>query len=107
MDIGDIMRFAGQIREQLNVTQQQAADKRVTGEAGGGLVRVVMNGKYEVLEVKIDPQSCARGDVALLEDLVRAACNQAAGKLADDLRATMSDLGNKLGLDPSVLGGGR
>ena len=106
MDFNDIMRLAGQVREQLASAQSRAAEARVTGEAGGGLVRVVMNGKHEVLEVHIDPKTLVPSEVALLEDLVRAAVNQAAGNVEGLMRDRISDLGRQLGIDPSMLGGG-
>lgn len=106
MDFNDILKMAGQVREQLASAQSQAGDTRVTGEAGGGLVRVVMNGKHEVLEVHIDPKTLTASEVGLLEDLVRAAVNQAAARVSEQLRDRIADLGRQLGLDPSMLSGG-
>jgi len=106
MDINDIMRLAGQLRDQVQSAQSRATDMRVTGEAGGGLVRVVMNGKHEVLEVKIDPKCLVPSEVALLEDLVRAACNQAATNVSDSLRDKIAEMGRQFGIDPAMLGGG-
>ena len=106
MDLSEIMRLAGQVREQLASAQVEANDLRVSGEAGGGLVRVVMNGKHEVLEVHIDPKTLVPSEVTLLEDLVRAATNQAASKISDTLRDRIADLGRRFGIDPSMLGGG-
>jgi DNA-binding YbaB/EbfC family protein len=105
MDINDIMRLAGQLREQLASPQNEVVDVKVRGEAGGGLVEVVMNGKYEALEVHIDPRALVPSEVALLEDLLRAAINQAATKVSDTVRDRMGDLGRRLGLDPSLLRG--
>jgi DNA-binding YbaB/EbfC family protein len=106
MDLNDIMRLAGQVKEQVQNAQSRAAEMRVAGEAGGGLVRVVMNGKHEVLEVKIDPKCLVPSEVALLEDLVRAACNQAATNVSDALKDKIADLGRQFGIDPSMLGAG-
>lgn len=107
MDFNDIMRMAGQLREQLSSAQNEAANVRVRGEAGAGLVEVVMNGNYEALEVHIDPRTLVPSEVTLLEDLIRAAINQASTKVADTLRNRMGDLGKRLGIDPSILGGGK
>ena len=105
MDLNDLMRLAGQVKEQVQNAQTRAGEMRVAGEAGGGLVRVVMNGKHEVLEVKIDPKCLVPSEVALLEDLIRAACNQAATNVSDAMRDKIADLGRQFGIDPSMLGG--
>ncbi len=106
MDLNDIMKMAQEVRSELANAQSRAGEMRVAGESGGGLVRVVMNGKHEVLEVKIDPKCLVPSEVALLEDLVRAACNQAATNVSDALRDKIADLGRQFGIDPSMLGGG-
>ena len=69
-----MMQKAQQMQEQL---QQELAQKIVVGEAGGGMVKVVLNGLLEVKSVKIDKAAIDPNDVTLLEDLVRAAVGQA------------------------------
>ena len=71
--LGDLMK---QMQEEL-------AEKRVEGTAGGGMVRVVANGKQEILEIKIDPEVVNPDDVAMLEELILAAVNQAKEKAAE------------------------
>lgn len=105
MDFTELMRMAAQVRAQVAHAESEAADTRVTGEAGAGLVRVVMNGKHEVIELRIDPKTLVASEVGLLEDLVRAAVNQASAKVAEALRDRVAGIAQKLGLDPSVLGG--
>ena len=104
MDLSNIMQMANQLREQFARNQAEAAKTRVTGEAGGGMVRVVLNGRYEALEVVVDPQLLASGDRALLEDLLRAAFNQASSRVAEDLRQRMGSFAQGLGVDLSALG---
>ena len=72
--LADMMRQAQQLQEQL---QQELAAKTVTGEAGGGMVRVVVNGLLEVKSVKIEKAAIDPSDPTMLEDLVRAAVGQA------------------------------
>lgn len=98
-DMQQIMEMAGRLKEQLNSAQQQAANARCTGDAGGGMVRITLNGRYEALEVRIDRQ--ALQDVGLLEDLIRVALNQAAGKVAAELQQSMGGLAQGLGVDLS------
>jgi DNA-binding YbaB/EbfC family protein len=106
MDFNDIMRLAGQLHTELQSAQDQASNATVAGEAGGGLVRVVMSGKHELLEVHIDPKAVSPSDVGLLEDLVRAAVNQASSKVSDALRDRLKGLTTQLGIDASLFGGG-
>jgi nucleoid-associated protein EbfC len=72
--LAEMMRQAQQMQERL---QEELGGKSVTGEAGGGLVKVVMNGLLEVKSVKIDPSAIDAKDPTLLEDLIRAAVSQA------------------------------
>ena len=78
--IGNLMRQAQQMQENLQKAQAELAALEVTGEAGGGMVKVLMNGKHEVRRVTIDP-SVAGDDRELLEDLVTAAINDAVRKV--------------------------
>ena len=104
MDLSNLMQMANQLRDQLTQNQAEAAKLRITGEAGGGMVRVVLNGKYEVLKLEIEDKAFGSGDKALVEDLVRAAFNQAAVKVAEDLRKRMGDFAQGMGIDLSALG---
>ncbi|MBI3178400.1 MAG: YbaB/EbfC family nucleoid-associated protein [Deltaproteobacteria bacterium] len=105
MDLSNLMQMAGQLREQLAQAQAQARELRIEGEAGGGLVRVVMNGQHEVLEIVIDPKALA--DKALLEDLLRAAFNQASARVQESVRDRMGGFARSFGIDLSALGLGR
>ena len=78
--IGNLMRQAQQMQENLQKAQAELAGLEVSGEAGGGMVKVLMNGKHEVRRVTIDP-SVAGDDRELLEDLVTAAVNDAVRKV--------------------------
>lgn len=72
--LAEMMRQAQQMQERM---QAELAQKVVTGEAGGGMVKVVVNGMLEVKSVKIDVAAIDPKDPTLLEDLVRAAVSQA------------------------------
>jgi DNA-binding YbaB/EbfC family protein len=78
--IADLMRNAGKIREAVEQATESLGQLQVEGTAGGGAVTVKVNGKLEVLSVRIDPKSLADNDVELLEDLVAAAINAALTK---------------------------
>lgn len=88
-DLGEMMQQAKQMQEDM---QRDMKEIRVDATAGGGVVRVSMNGTKEVLDLKIDPE--AAGDVEMLQDLIVAAVNEASRK-ADE--AIKGKLGSKLG----------
>ena len=83
------MQQAKQMQEDM---QRDMKEIRVDATAGGGVVRVSMNGAKEMLDLKIDPE--AAGDVEMLQDLIVAAVNEASRK-ADE--AIKGKLGSKLG----------
>lgn len=103
MDLNNLMQMAAQLRERLSSAQEQATNIRVTAESGGGLVRVVMNGRHEIVELKIDPIAVHASEVALLEDLVRAAVNQATAQVADALKDRLGGMAKDFGVDLSAL----
>ena len=108
MDMGELMKMAGQLRDKMAEAQGQARSLSVTGEAGGGLVKVTMNGERQVLRVEIDASLWAQtGDRALAEDLARAAFNAAGGQIEAQLRpAGLEDISRQLGIDPALMGPG-
>jgi DNA-binding YbaB/EbfC family protein len=74
-DLGNIMKQAQQLQERLSQVQETVARQTVEASAGGGMVKVVVNGKHEVLSLTIDP-SVLKEDVELVQDLVLAAVNE-------------------------------
>lgn len=103
MDINELMKAAQSLKGQLEEAQAKAEQLRVTGEAGGGMVKVVMNGRYEVVELSIDPHA-AKDDVKLVEDLVRAAFNQASAQVGQQLQGSLGSMAQGMGIDLSALG---
>ncbi len=99
--IGNLMRQAQQMQENMAKAQAELASLTVTGEAGGGMVKVEMNGKHEVGRVRIDPSVPATGDDReLLEDLVTAAINDAVHKVEAATREKMSSVMGGMQLPP-------
>ncbi len=97
--IGNLMRQAQQMQENLQKAQAELASLEVTGEAGGGMVKVLMNGKHEVRRVTIDP-SVAGDDRELLEDLVTAAINDAVRKVEATTQQKFAGMMGGLQLPP-------
>jgi len=77
---GDIMKQAQAIQERMAKLQEEAAKKEVEASAGGGMVTVKMNGRQELLSVKIDPEVVKSGDIEMLQDLLVAAMNEGLRK---------------------------
>lgn len=91
------MRQAQKMQEDLQKAQEELANAEVTGEAGGGLVKVTMTGRHEVRRVEID-DSLVGDDKEMLEDLVAAACNDATHRVETATKERMSGLASGLSL---------
>ncbi len=89
--LGNIMKQAQKMQQDMLAAQEELAKTEVTGESGGGMVRVVMTGKHEVRRVAID-DSLIGDDKDMLEDLVAAAINDAVHKVEETTREKMSGL---------------
>jgi hypothetical protein len=74
--LGNLVKQAQELQERLARVQEEAAAREVEATAGGGMVTARVNGRLELLEVRIDPHVLQSGDVAMLQDLVVAAVNQ-------------------------------
>ena len=97
--IGNLMKQAQKMQEDLQKAQEQLAQEEITGESGGGMVKITMNGRHEVRRVAID-DSLMGDDREMLEDLVAAAMNDAVHKVADRTRESMSGLTSGMPLPP-------
>ena len=98
--LGDMMKKAQEMQENLQKAQRELANKEVTGEAGGGMVTVIMRGTHEVNRVTIDPSLIGEEDVEMLEDLVAAAINDAVHKVEKSNQAAMQEMTAGLNLPP-------
>ncbi len=72
--------------------QKQMAEMKVEGTAGGGMVTVVVNGAKQVLSLTIDPEVVSKDDVAMLQDLILAAVNDAQRKADEAMQKQMSGM---------------
>ena len=84
-----MMQQAQQMQERL---QKQMAELRVEGNAGGGMVTVVVNGAKQIQSLTIDPEVVSKDDVAMLQDLIVAAINDAQRKADDEMRQNMGGM---------------
>lgn len=90
--IGDIFKQAQALQSKLAEIQEEAGRKTVEASSGGGMVTAVVNGRLQVLSVKIEPQVLTGGDREMLEDLVVAAVNEAIRKAQQLMTDEMSRL---------------
>ncbi|MEK6525632.1 MAG: YbaB/EbfC family nucleoid-associated protein [Nitrospirota bacterium] len=88
-NVGNIMKQAQAMQEQLAKIQEQAAAKTVDGTAGGGMVTVTASGAMQVVALKIDPEVLKSGDTEMLQDLIVAAANDALRKARDMMAEEM------------------
>ncbi|OYD06307.1 YbaB/EbfC family nucleoid-associated protein [Paludifilum halophilum] len=93
-NMNQMMKQMKKMQAQMAKAQEELADKEVEGTAGGGVVKVKMNGQKEVLALEIAPEAVDPEDVEMLQDMVTAAFNEAMKKV-DDLVA--KDLGKVTG----------
>ena len=89
MNIQQMMKQAQQMQERL---QKQMAELRVEGNAGGGMVTVVINGAKQVQSLTIDPEVVSKDDVGMLQDLITAAVNDGNRKVDEALKSKMGGL---------------
>ena len=97
--LGEMMKKAQEMQENLQKAQAELANKEVTGEAGGGMVSVVMRGTHEVSRVKIDPEMVGE-DLEMLEDLIASAINDAVQKVARSNQQAMQEMTAGMNLPP-------
>jgi DNA-binding YbaB/EbfC family protein len=91
-NMGNILKQAQAMQEQMAKIQEQAASKTVSGTAGGGIVTVTANGAMQIVSVAIDPEVVKSGDVDMLQDLVAAATNEALRKAREMMEGEMKAL---------------
>lgn len=104
-DLGNLLKQAQQMQSKMQKAQEELANMSIVGEAGGGLVKVEMNGRHEVKRVMIDNSLFKENDKTMLEDLVAAAFNDAVRKIEKAARDKLSALTAGMEL-PSGFGGG-
>ncbi len=79
-NIGNIMKQAKKMQEKMTRLQQELETRTVEAQAGGGMVRVIVNGKFEVVSLKIEKEVVNPEDIEMLQDLIAAAVNEGIRK---------------------------
>jgi DNA-binding YbaB/EbfC family protein len=99
--IGNLMKQAQQLQANMQKAQAEIAAMEVTGESGGGMVKVTINGRHEARRVQIDP-SVPMDDREMIEDLVAAAFNDAVHRLEATSQEKMAGLMGGMNLPPGL-----
>ena len=103
-NLGGLMKQVQEMQARMAEVQAELEELRVTGTSGGGMVTATLNGKQELLEIKIDPQVIDPADREMLEELVVAAVSQAREKAAELQQSKLAEVTG--GLPIPGLGGG-
>jgi nucleoid-associated protein EbfC len=91
-DIGKIMKQAQQLQEKMARLQEELASKTVEASAGGGMVVATVNGKFELVSLRIEKDAVNPEDVEMLQDLVVAAVNEGIRRAQEMVSGEMSKL---------------
>jgi DNA-binding YbaB/EbfC family protein len=92
MDISSLMKQAQDFQQKMGQVQEELAKKTVTSEVGGGMVKVTVNGKQELLAIQIEKEVINPDDADMLQDLIAAAVNDAMRKAREMIQAEMGRL---------------
>ena len=92
MEVNALQQMLSRLRQVQEDLQRQVNTVAIEASAGGGMVTVKMNGQKQVLEVRIEPEVFASKDQEMLQDLIRAAVNEASRRVDDELATQMKSL---------------
>lgn len=98
--LGGLMKQAQKMQEEMQKAQEEVASMEATGQSGGGMVSVVINGAHECKRVSIDPSLLEDDDQEMLEDLIAAAFNDASQRLASMSQERMSSVTSGMQMPP-------
>ncbi len=96
MEVNALQQMLSRLRQVQEDLQRQVNSVAVEASAGGGMVTVKMNGQKQVLDVKIEPEVYASKDQEMLQDLLRAAVNEASRRVDEELADQMKNLAGSL-----------
>lgn len=101
-DLLGLMGKAKEMQAKFQAMQEEIAMMEATGQAGGGMVKVTITGKFEMKKLDIDPSLFKEDDVEILEDLIIAAHNDAKGKVEYEVNAKMQEMTAGLPIPPGL-----
>ena len=91
-DLSGMMKQAQKLQAKMMAMQEELGNRTVSAQAGGGMVEAVVNGRQELLTLRIDPEVVVAEDVEMLQDLILAAINEALNRSREMMATEMSKL---------------
>src|SRR5687768_274273 len=99
-----LMDAAKQMQGEMKKLQEELGARQITADAGGGMVQATVNGRMELVGLKIDKARIDTNDTELLEDVIVAAVAAAQAKAADMMKSEMQKAAGEMGLPPGMIG---
>ena len=103
LDLGGLMQEARKMQDKMQTVQEEMGRKQVTADAGGGMVQATVNGRLELVKLRIDKSKIDTNDTELLEDVIVAAVHGAQAKAAEMMKTEMQKAAADMGLPPGML----
>ena len=101
-NMSQIMKQAKAMQEKMAEAQKKVEETEVEGSSGGGVVKVIMDGKYNLKKINIDPNLVDKDEIEVLEDLILAAINDASKKVAENMNNQLGSISSGMGLPPGM-----
>lgn len=98
-----LMVKAREMQEKMKTVQEELARRQTTADAGAGMVQATVNGRLELVKLKIDKTKIDLSDTEMLEDLIVAAVHAAQDKAGQETQAQMQRMAGEMGLPPGML----
>lgn len=102
-DLPGLMAKAREMQDKMKQMQEDLAKRQVTAEAAGGMVQATVNGRLELVKLRIDKSKIDPADTEMLEDVIVAAVAAAQNKAAETAKDQMQKMANDLGIPPGML----
>jgi DNA-binding YbaB/EbfC family protein len=102
-NLGSLMTRAKEMQEKMKAMQEELGKRQISADSGGGMVTAIVNGRLELVKLRIDKTRIDPADTEMLEDLTVAAVSAAQAKAAQMMQSEMSKLAGELGLPPGML----
>ena len=98
-----LMAKAREMQEKMKQVQEELGRKQVTADAGAGMVQATVNGRLELVKIKIDKSKIDLNDTEMLEDVIVAAVHAAQEKSSEQVKSEMQRVAGEMGLPPGML----
>lgn len=102
-NLGSLMAKAQEMQTKFKSLQEELAKKTVTADAAGGMVQATVNGRLELVKLRIDKSKVDVDDTEMLEDVIVAAVAAAQGRASETMKAELSKAAGEMGLPPGML----